>query len=188
MFDLKSARHWAEALAREKLCPGMRAVDATMGNGGDTQRLCELVGEEGRVWAFDVQPGAVERTRARLEQAGLAGRATLLQVGHERMAEFVPQPVDLIVFNLGWLPGGDKTITTRVDTTLRALQTAIDLLKPAGLLTVCVYPGHPEGDRELKSVFQWAESLPPGRFCALRNAYVNQPKDPPQLLAVQRLS
>lgn len=187
MFDLKSARHWAEALICEKLERGMRAVDATMGNGGDTERLCRLVGEEGLVWAFDLQKEAVERTAARLAQAGLAARARLIHAGHEHMREHVTEPVDAVVFNLGWLPGGDKTITTRAETALQALDNATELLKRGGLLTVCVYPGHPEGNEERRRVLEWAERLDPKRFAVLRTAYLNQPNSPPELVAVQAL-
>ncbi len=103
--DFQSARFWAQALIAPALYPGARAVDATMGNGGDTRRLCELVGEAGRVYGFDIQPEAVERTRALLEEHGLIDRATLFCAGHEHMAQRVPEPVDAVMFNLGWLPG-----------------------------------------------------------------------------------
>ena len=187
MFDLKSARHWAEELQREAILPGMTVVDATMGNGGDTQRLCELVGETGRVYAFDVQPQALEKTRARLEAAGLLPRATLILAGHERVREYVAEPIDAAVFNLGWLPGGDKSITTQVDTTLTALDACLALLKPHGLLTLCAYPGHGEGAEELRRVLDWARALDGRRFAAMERAYLNQQAAPPVLLAVQRL-
>ena len=125
MFDLKSARHWAEELQREAIGEGMAVIDATMGNGGDTERLCQLVGETGRVYAFDVQAQAVENTRARLTEAGLIGRAQLNLAGHERVLEFVHEPVDAVVFNLGWLPGAEHGVTTRVDTTLAAVNAAL---------------------------------------------------------------
>ena len=82
-FDMKSARHWAQELQKEAILPGMRVIDATMGNGHDTQWLCELVGETGHVYAFDIQPSAVEHTKSRLEAAGLLDRATLICDGHQ---------------------------------------------------------------------------------------------------------
>lgn len=185
--DFRSARYWAEALIAPALYPGARAVDATMGNGGDTCRLCDLVGEAGRVYAFDIQPEAVARTRAALEARGLVDRATLFCVGHERMAEFVTEPVDAVVFNLGWLPGARHGVTTRVETTLRAVDAALSLIKPDGLMTVCVYPGHDEGARELIALNAWAAALDPRSFDAMIKRYVNQPNDPPQLIAVRRV-
>ena len=187
MFDLKSARHWAEELQREAIAPGMTAIDATRGNGGDTLRLCGLVGETGRVFAFDVQPQALARTRERLEAAGLLARAELILAGHERVLEFVCEPVDAVVFNLGWLPGGDKSITTRTETTLVALDHCLSLLKPHGLLTLCAYPGHAEGAQELERVREWARALDGRRFAAMERHYLNQASAPPVLLAVQRL-
>lgn len=184
--DFRSARFWAAELIEPALYDGARAVDATMGNGQDTLWLCRKVGEAGRVYAFDVQPEAVARTRQRLEDAGVAQRAELNCLGHERMAEVVPGPVDVVMFNLGWLPGAAHAVTTRTETTLLAVNAALGLLKPDGLLTVCVYPGHPEGTRELEALTHWAETLDPRRFDALLRRYMNQPNDPPQLIAVKR--
>ena len=91
--DFRSARFWAQEMIEQAMFDGARVVDATMGNGHDTQWLCELVGESGRVYAFDVQPEAVRRTEERLTEAGLLSRARLYCAGHERMAELVPEPV-----------------------------------------------------------------------------------------------
>ena len=185
-LDFKSARHWAQELLGEALQDGAVAVDGTMGGGGDTLFLCERVGERGRVYAFDVQEGAVVRTRERLREAGLEERATLIHAGHERVQEFVREPIDAAVFNLGWLPGGDKAVTTRVGTTIEALDGCLALLKPRGLLTVCAYPGHPEGEAELQSVLAWARALP-DRYQAMIRAFLNPARPAPALFAVQRI-
>ena len=184
--DFRSARFWAAALLQPALGPGARAVDATMGNGGDTLWLCRSVGPQGHVYAFDIQPEAVSRTRTALQAAGLMDRATLFCEGHQHMARCVPEPVDAVMFNLGWLPGAPHGVTTRVDTTLRAVDAALTLLKPGGVTTVCVYPGHDEGARELAALTQWAGALDSRRFDALIERYVNQPNDPPVLIAVRR--
>ena len=184
--DFRSARYWASEMIEPALNPGAVAVDATMGNGRDTLWLCERVGEAGRVYAFDVQQEAVERTRERLEAAGMADRATLFCLGHEHMAEGVPVSVDAVMFNLGWLPGAAHAVTTQTETTLKAVEAALSLLKPDGLMTVCVYPGHDEGKRELDALLHWAGSLDPKRWDALVKCYLNQPNDPPRMIAVKR--
>ena len=184
--DFRSARFWAEDLLEEALYPGARAIDATMGNGRDTRKLCQWVGETGRVYAFDVQPAAVERTRALLESEGLSSQAELFCVGHERMAEFVREPVDAVVFNLGWLPGAGHGVTTLAQTTLRAVEAALDLLTEEGLLTICVYPGHEEGCKELKALLEWASKLDETRYDAMLKRYLNPSNHPPQLIAVKR--
>ncbi len=176
--DFRSARFWAAELIGPALFPGARAVDATMGNGKDTLWLCGLVGETGRVYAFDVQAEAVARTRELLEREGVADRAALFCRGHEHMAEVVDGPVDAVMFNLGWLPGAEHGVTTRVETTLQAADAALTLLKPE--------PGHDEGTRELNVLTAWAASLDSRRYDALMKHYMNQPNDPPVLIAVKR--
>ena len=122
--DFRSARFWAQELIEKALFDGARAVDATMGNGHDTCFLAELVGEMGRVIGFDLQPDAVESSRKLLESKGLLVRCDLHCLGHEHMAEVVQGPVDAVMFNLGWLPGGDKRITTHWETTRQAVEAA----------------------------------------------------------------
>ena len=184
--DFRSARFWAAELIGPSLYPGAVAVDATMGTGRDTLWLCGLVGPSGRVYAFDVQQQAVERTRALLEAKGMAERAILLHVGHERMAQHVPEPADAVMFNLGWLPGAEHGVTTRKETTLEAVNAALTILRPEGLLTICVYPGHDEGKRELEALTEWASALDPKRFDAMLRRYMNQPNDPPRLIVVKK--
>ncbi|MDD6872585.1 MAG: class I SAM-dependent methyltransferase [Clostridiales bacterium] len=185
-FDFKSARHWAEELIRQAVEPGARVIDATMGNGYDTQWLAELVGESGHVYGFDIQLEAVNRTRDRLAAAGLENRATLFHAGHEHIAELVGEPVDAAVFNLGWLPGTDKALRTRAETTLTAVNAALDRLKEGALMTICVYPGHPEGRDELDRLIAWGRALPGEKYDVMARAYLNQSGDPPVLIAVKK--
>lgn len=184
--DFRSARFWARELIEGAAFEGAQVIDATMGNGHDTLWLCELVGESGRVYAFDVQSEAVERTRQRLTEAGVEARARLFCTGHERMSEFVNEGVDAVVFNLGWLPGAEHGVTTHTDTTLRAVNAALELLKEDGLMTVCIYPGHDEGTRELNALMEWGAQLDGRRYDVLLKTYLNQPNDPPRLLAVKK--
>ena len=122
------------------------AVDATAGNGHDTLYLAQKVGERGHVYAFDVQQAALDSTKERLAENGIPDeRVTLILSGHERMADYVKEPVRCVLFNLGWLPSGDHSVTTRVPTTLAAVEAACGLLLPGGMVSVCVYPGHEEG-------------------------------------------
>ncbi len=185
-YELRSARYLAADILRRAIAPGDTVVDATMGNGHDTLFLCELVGEGGRVYAFDVQPQAVENTRRRLAEAGVMERATLFCLGHEHMAEQVKAPVAAVVFNLGWLPGGDHSVTTHWETTRQAVNSALDLLKPMGVLVICAYPGHAEGDRERLSLTDMLAQLPPQRYNVLWHKFLNAGPGAPECFAVQR--
>jgi len=185
-FDLKSARHWAEELLRQAVGEGCRVIDATLGNGYDTEWLCALVGDEGHVYGFDVQEAAVAHTRERLEASGIGNRASLFCVGHQHVEEYVKEQVDACVFNLGWLPGSDRSIRTQRETTMQAVEGCLNLLREGGLLTICAYPGHEEGKEELNALIAWAEELDSKKYDAMIRRYLNQPNDPPVLFAIKK--
>ena len=185
-YELRSARFLAADILRRAVEPGDTAVDATMGNGYDTLFLCELVGEQGKVFAFDVQAQAVENTRKRLTEAGVIERAKLFCLGHEHMAEQVREPAAAVVFNLGWLPGGDHGITTHWETTHQAVESALALLKPCGVLVICAYPGHAEGDRERQALTDMLAALPPQQYNVLWHKFLNAGPGAPECFAVQR--
>ena len=184
--DFRSAHHWAWALMSEALTEGSLCIDATMGNGHDTLRMCQLTGPGGQVWAFDVQEEALAATDRRLREAGVRERAELILDSHVRMEAHVDVPVDGVMFNLGWLPGHDKARRTQPESTLAAVNAALRLLKPEGLITVCAYPGHEEGSAERDALLQWAAALDAKKYDALLKTYLNQPNDPPLLFAVRR--
>ena len=185
-YELKSARFLATDILERAVSPGDTVIDATMGNGRDTLALCRLVGEEGRVYAFDVQPSAVENTRQRLAEAGLLKRARLFCMGHEHLAGQVRGPVSAAVFNLGWLPGGDHSVTTRWETTKAAVEAALGLLKGGGVLVICAYPGHPEGDRERAALTAYLAALRPQDFNVLHHRFLNASPGAPECFAVQK--
>lgn len=124
------------------------AVDFTMGNGNDTRWLSGAVGPTGHVYAFDIQPPALERIRMLLESSGCANNYTLILDSHENVLDYVSAPICAGVFNLGYLPGSDKKITTMRPSTLAAVTAAIELLDRDGIVLISVYPGHAEGEAE----------------------------------------
>ena len=185
-YELKSARYLAADILQRAVSPGDTVVDATMGNGKDTLFLCGLVGETGRVYAFDVQEQAVENTKARLQEAGVFNRARLFCRGHEHMKELAPPGVSAVVFNLGWLPGGDHQITTRWETTRQAVESALELLSPRGVMVICAYPGHAEGGRERQALMDLLSALPPQRFNVLRQQFLNAGPGAPECFVAQK--
>lgn len=185
--DFRSARFWAAELIESALFEGAHAVDATLGNGHDALWLCGLVGETGHVYGFDVQAEAVERSRARLAEAGVENRADLILDGHQNMRSYVDaQSADVVMFNLGWLPGAAHGVTTQTATTLQAVNAALEVLKEKGLLTICIYPGHEEGAREREALLDWAKNLDEREYDTMLCCYLNQSGDPPLLIAVKK--
>lgn len=153
----------AHAIVREHLKPGGTAIDATMGNGHDTVFLAQCVGEQGRIFGFDIQFQALANTRQRLQLLGLENRAILFHASHAEMRQCLPANtaglVQAIMFNLGYLPGTDKTIITQTQSTLAGLNAACCLLAEYGVITVLAYPGHPGGGHEMQGLADWSLQL-----------------------------
>jgi len=185
-FVLRNARHLAADYLRRTLREGDAAIDATMGNGYDTQFLCEIVGAGGKVYAFDVQQEALDSTAARLEATGLRSRVQLILDGHQTMERYVDAPVRAVMFNLGWLPGAKHIVTTKTDTTLEAVAAAARLLLPGGVMTICIYPGHDEGARELEALLEWAGRLDVRTFNVLHHHFICASPQTPRLILVQK--
>ncbi len=163
----------AHCVLDKKLCAEDIVIDATAGNGHDTLFLAQRVKQ---VFAFDIQPQAIEATRQRLEQANLLEKVSLLQQGHQFMSDVIPGRfhghIHSIMFNLGYLPGGDKQRITRAETTLEALNSGLGLLQKHGIITLLVYPGHPGGEVEKKAIESWLSDLSPANY-AINTRYSN---------------
>ena len=181
-------------MVRAYVKPGDTVIDATCGNGQDTLALAKL--EPGKLYAFDVQPGAVSNTRKFLEENGygrslLDGRFTVEQLPHEELARYfstscMQTQVKAIVFNLGYLPGGDKTLTTKTCSTLTAVRAAMDLLSKDGLICITMYSGHPEGREEKQALLAFAQNLDSRLWHTAYISMPNQENDPPEILLITR--
>ncbi len=152
----------AQKLATDILRPGDIAVDGTAGKGRDTACLAQAVGPSGHVHAFDIQPDAITSTRNLLAVAGLLDRVTAHLRSHAELAAALPPghhgSVCVVLFNLGYLPGGNPAITTRPDSTQLALEAAFAALRPGGRLICVAYTGHPGGPEESDVVLKFAEA------------------------------
>lgn len=170
-------------LQQANIAPDGVLADFTMGNGHDTLYLASLV-PEGKVYAFDIQPEALENTRARLDEAGLSN-AELILDSHANLSAYVPYDYDAGMFNLGYRPGGDKQLHTMHESTRRAVTDAIERLKPGGVLVISVYPGHDEGRTEGDMLLAMLADYDKKKFCVSHFHLVNSP-DAPFIIAVEK--
>ena len=162
----------------ENVREGDTCIDATAGRGYDTAFLCELVGDKGRVIAFDIQQSAIESTEKLLETKGL--HAELHRESHENMWMYAEKgTVKCVVFNLGYLPGGDHSIFTHFESTKRAVEAGLELLCEGGLMCVSIYHGGATGYEERDALLEWLKSLDSQRYQVLVVYFHNWLKDPP---------
>jgi SAM-dependent methyltransferase len=184
----------AHRLAASRIRPGDAAVDATVGTGADTAFLCRAVGAGGIVYGFDIQQEALDRAAQRLaREPGLdASRVRFFLRSHAELRDAVPEErrgrISAIMFNLGYLPGGDQEIITRPESTIPALEAAIALLRPGGIVTAVLYPGHPGGREEAEAVERWASLLPESQFQTIMYRFLNRSGNPPYVIAVEKKS
>lgn len=179
---------WCHHFIREHVKEGDVCIDATAGNGNDTKVLCELVGETGKVLAFDIQAQALEHTRIRLQEAGLEKRAQLYLESHTKMGDYAKEEtVSCVVFNFGYLPGGDHACATKGDSSVIAIQEGLRLLKKGGIMSLCIYSGGDSGFEERDMLLQELKKLDSRKYLVIISSYYNRPNNPPIPVLVVKL-
>ncbi len=143
------------------LKPGDQVIDATCGNGKDSLRLAELV-PEGHVYALDIQEIALQKAKELIPYSNISYL-------HQSHTQLPPGRFKLVVYNLGYLPGGNKDLTTLTSTTLESLQKAAQLIVIGGGLSITCYPGHPEGALEEEAVKGWVQALDSKKWLIARH-------------------
>lgn len=161
-------------------------IDATMGNGYDTVYLGNLVGEDGKVYAFDVQEEAIKSTRKKVERDNMTDRVELILDGHENLDKYVDEEVACVVFNLGYLPRAKHVVITKPDTTLQAIKKSLNLLKPNGVISIAAYIGHEGGMEEKDYICEYLNNLDQKEFNVLHMQFTNQINNPPQLILIEK--
>ncbi|MFK3958043.1 class I SAM-dependent methyltransferase [Guptibacillus hwajinpoensis] len=181
---------FTRTLLNSVLTEGGIAIDGTCGNGHDTLFLAESVGKLGKVYGFDIQSEAIEATEKRLTEANQSAQVALFHESHASINSNIETKdvgnVSAAIFNLGYLPGGDKTIVTKPEETIQAVTDILHLLRSEGLLILVVYPGHPEGKIESEKVTDFASGLDQSHYQVLKYQFINQINEPPYILAISK--
>ncbi|MEH7115270.1 class I SAM-dependent methyltransferase [Neobacillus niacini] len=181
---------FAKKLLENAITSGDAAVDATVGNGHDTLFLANLVGENGTVYGFDVQEDAIRTSTEKLNQHGLANRVTVFHAGHEQLARLIPAnhhgKVKAAIFNLGYLPGSDKSIVTKPETTISAIDQLLEIMVPEGIIILVIYHGHAEGAIERDALLRYCQEIDQKKAHVLQYRFMNQQNNPPFIVAIEK--
>jgi len=181
---------FARKLLQLALQEGDIAIDATIGNGHDTVLLAKLVGETGRVYGFDIQDLAIQNTIERLNIEKLAKQVTIVQKSHSDVKEVLPNhlhgKVKAAIFNLGYLPGSDKSIVTVPASTISAIEQILEIMAPEGIIVVVIYHGHDGGDVEKDALMNFVQKIPQDLAHVLTYRFLNQANNPPFIVAIEK--
>lgn len=158
---------------------GAYCIDATCGRGRDTVLLAELAGADGKVLAFDIQPEAIEATGKLVSEKGLTNVTAILD-SHENMDKYAgEEEIDAVMFNFGWLPGGNHDIFSTGETSVRAISKGLRLLKQGGVMTLCIYYGRNNGYAERDAILEYIKTIDQFEYTVIKSEFVNRRGEPP---------
>lgn len=156
------------------------SVDMTCGGGNDTLFLAK---NSKKVYAFDIQEEAIRLTKEKTKDYN---NIIYILDNHINLKKYVNEEVKAVIFNLGYLPNGDKNLTTVAQTTISAIKEALSILAKGGVCAICLYPGHKEGKKESEEVIEMVKNLNQHEFEVLRYEFINQINEPPFLIAIEK--
>jgi len=178
-------------LLDQKIQNGSVVVDATMGNGKDTLFLCQRVLPKGKVYAFDIQEAALKNTLKLLKKHHFdpdkSSNILCIKDSHENFDQYITEPVDVFMYNLGYLPGGDQSIITSPETTIKSLNSAFSLLKEGGMISIIVYYGHPGGSKEKQELEKFLQVLSNQRYKIFQGTMPYNDHCPPIIYIIEKL-
>lgn len=185
---LQNALQFSHFLLKEILTDYDHVIDATMGNGHDTSFLAQTVMPHGKVYAFDVQKQAILKTKERLIKHGLYEQVELILDGHEHLNNYLAknESIKAAIFNLGYLPKGDKSLITLPTTTTQALDALLQHLADKGRILLVSYYGHSGGEEELKMLNDYCRNLSQKQYNVLCYHFINQKNQPPILFCIEK--
>lgn len=169
-----------EVLSRD--FSGKIAIDATVGNGHDTLKLLEVVGEDGFVYGFDIQDQAINNAK---ELIGDKFKNYKLFLKSHEYIDIIDS-CDLVVYNLGYMPGSSKEITTLASSTITSIDKATKILNKGGVMIVVSYVGHKNSFEERKEVEQFLKNLNQKSFKVEKREFLNQVNNPPIVYLIEK--
>lgn len=174
---------FARALITNYIESGDIVIDATCGNGNDTLYLAQLLNNTGHIHAFDIQAQAISNAKEKTKDFN---NISYHQTGHENVLDVLNQTVKLAIFNLGYLPKGDKSIVTIPKTTIQAIDNIFSILEVGGIIILVIYPGHPEGQVEKDAVLDYLSHIDQNQAHIFKYEFINQKNNPPFVVGIEK--
>ena len=159
------------------------AADMTVGAGNDSLYILENTKVE-RLYGFDIQKEAEIKAKKLI---GEELRFIFNLASHDQIENYVKENLDLAIYNLGYLPGGNKEITTKYQSTIKSLEKTLDLLNKEGMIILTIYPGHPAGKVESEELEKFLAKIDPKKYSVMKLSYQNRPKNPPYIIVIQKI-
>ena len=184
-MTLERILEFSKTLLQKAAQLGDNVIDATCGNGNDTLFLANLVGGRGHVYAFDIQPEAIQATKNKLIASNIDNNVTVINDGHENVTRYIQCKISAAIFNLGYLPGSDQTITTHANTTWKAITNILPLLKIGGIIILVIYHGHEAGKHERTELEHLITTLDSTTTQTLRYEFLNK-QSAPYIIAIEK--
>lgn len=167
----------SHSIIKEYIEDKIVAVDATLGNGYDCDFLSSCFE---KVFAFEIQKDACEK------YIDKNNNVIIINDSHHKIDEYIKEEINCVCYNLGYLPGGDKDITTVAETSLKSIQIALELLAPNGLMSIAIYRGHNEGKEEENCILKYLRELPKNKFGVMLHECINRSSTAPLLVIVEK--
>lgn len=184
MNIIKNTTALAHHLIKPYICEPFVALDGTLGKGYDTLELLKMGAK--KVYAFDIQKEAIKISKENIYQACKSiDKVSFILDGHENLLNYVDS-IDVAIFNLGYLPGGDKSRSTTSNTSLKAIRDVLSILAVDGICVITLYDGHDEGKKEKADILNMAKSLSKSRFHCAYVQMINQENSPPEILVITK--
>ncbi|WP_290771718.1 class I SAM-dependent methyltransferase [Anaerofustis sp.] len=187
MALLNNVSEMTDFFIDSKVKPGDVVLDLTMGNGNDTLYLSGKVGQKGKVYAFDIQKEALKNTKALLKEKALYDNTVLILDSHINLLEYVKEKVSFAVYNLGYLPKGDKSITTKKEDTLLSIKRTLSVLDYDGTVCICAYVGHEGGMEEYKGIVDYCKELDKKSFNIVNINHLNRRETSPVMILIEKI-
>lgn len=181
---------FVHSVLKEIIHPGDTVLDATCGNGNDTLMLAKACGNSGHVYAFDIQAQAINSTKALLNKYSIH-HVTYIHDSHAHIDQYIPVTMNgkitAAIFNLGYLPRGDKTIITTPASTIAAIKKLLQFIRLGGRIALVIYHGHPGGQEEKNEVLSFVTSLSQAHYEVVQYAFLNHKNSPPFVIIIEKI-